>query len=75
MSKIGDLEQERTQKCVGTNNFSIIARQIIRYIFSAKKKLPTVDQVNEKMCALKVEDAFHLDLFKGDEIPNSERNI
>ena len=62
-------------KCVVPNNFSIIVRQVIRDIFLANKKLPTIDQIYEKICALKVEDVFHLKLFGGDEIPDSERNI
>ena len=63
-----------SQKYVVPNKFSIIVRQIIRYIFLAKK-LPTVDHIYEKICNLKVEDVFHLNLFEGDELPDSARNI
>ena len=66
---------EIAQKCAVPNNFSIIVRQIIRDTFLAKKKLPTVDHIYEKICDLKVKDVAHLNLFEGDEFPAGESNI
>ena len=66
---------EVARKCAVPNNFSIIARQIIRDTFLAKKKLPTVDHIYEKNSGLKVRDVSHLNLFEGDGITASESNV
>lgn len=51
------------------SNYSALVRIIIRYMFSEKVSVPTINTIFSRITELKIEDVLHLNIFEEDMLP------